>query len=260
MASYNMAIARCPWNVRAYYNRASVQQELTQFEKAIEDCNAVLSLNPTLYEIYSLRAWCYCAKGDYEQGRQDHAVAIHHERAHVDSIGAYFSLLIHFTGVDEIKQEINLVLNREKRKLEAIQQEIKQHLDELEDDIVKEERERRKADCIKTLKLTIRVAGDVNILTGDFQMAQIQLQELLNLGAQKGEFPFMDWMLGTLKIDSSKVAEPTKVKVIDMIDNCKTTNFSAYICSLRDIIRPTVGNRGTKKTENKRTFFIQYKM
>lgn len=60
---------------RAYFGRASFYFAVSEYEKAIDDLNSALRLDPNLPEGYRLRAMCYEKLGRAEEQRSDIAKA-----------------------------------------------------------------------------------------------------------------------------------------------------------------------------------------
>ncbi len=51
-----MSIAQHPHHVRAYYNRTTIWEDMRNWEKALEDYNAIIAINSKLCEVYYFRS------------------------------------------------------------------------------------------------------------------------------------------------------------------------------------------------------------
>lgn len=70
----DQAMSRNP-DSRAYFGRASFYFAMSEYERAIEDLNSVLRLDPNQWQGYRLRAMCYEKLGRTEEQRSDIAKA-----------------------------------------------------------------------------------------------------------------------------------------------------------------------------------------
>jgi len=57
--------------VEAYYNRGTAYAELGEYDRAIEDYNKAIELNPDLAEAYNNRGIAYAKLGEHDRARED---------------------------------------------------------------------------------------------------------------------------------------------------------------------------------------------
>jgi tetratricopeptide (TPR) repeat protein len=60
----------------AYNNRGGAYITIELFDKAIEDFNQVISIDPAYYEAYSNRGYAYYFRGQYDEAMKDYDRAI----------------------------------------------------------------------------------------------------------------------------------------------------------------------------------------
>ena len=85
---WDIAIASCPLNDRAYHSRGSAYATKGQHAKALPDFDKAIALNPRFVKAYSGRGIAYAGLGRYEEAIRDHTRAI---RLKPDSADAYNS-------------------------------------------------------------------------------------------------------------------------------------------------------------------------
>lgn len=74
--AYGEGLDHDPFNSILLCNRATCRSKLTQFERAIEDCNSALSVRPAYRKARLRRADCYAQLGKWEACIQDYEVMI----------------------------------------------------------------------------------------------------------------------------------------------------------------------------------------
>ena len=85
---YDEAIRLNPNDAIAYKNRGTAYRNLGQFERAIEDYAEAIRLNPNDAIAYYSRGTDYCNLGQFERGIKDYTEAIH---LNPDDVDAYYN-------------------------------------------------------------------------------------------------------------------------------------------------------------------------
>ena len=72
----------------AYVNRGDAYQLKGEYDRAIQDFDQVLQINPSLEEAYRGRGMAYADKGEYEHARRDlnKALALGYDRAEIGAL------------------------------------------------------------------------------------------------------------------------------------------------------------------------------
>jgi protein O-mannosyl-transferase len=85
---WDLCIAACPLNDRAYHSRGSAYATKGQYATALPDFDRAIALNPRFVKAYSGRGIAYAGLGKYEEAIRDHTRAI---RLKPDSADGYNS-------------------------------------------------------------------------------------------------------------------------------------------------------------------------
>jgi protein O-mannosyl-transferase len=85
---WDISIANCPLNDRAYHSRGNAYASKGEYATALPDLDKAIALNPRFVKAYSGRGIVYAGLGRYEEAIRDHTIAI---RLKPDSADAYNS-------------------------------------------------------------------------------------------------------------------------------------------------------------------------
>jgi tetratricopeptide (TPR) repeat protein len=192
---YTKSLQLCPHHVRAFYNRCLVYQEMRMPEKAIADIDHILTINPSLYEVYSLRGWSNVSLGRYEDAAADYRKSLP-RTAYMDHVvSAYIALLVCIGSMSEALTDVaSIIADNERdvaeftarqKTMSAEQQQEEGEFDAIDLSISDsdipdyEVNERRVKDLTSTLNLAHRVVGELSYIEGQWVAARTALDALV---------------------------------------------------------------------------------
>jgi tetratricopeptide (TPR) repeat protein len=109
---FNEAIQLNPNFERAYYDRGNAYIDKEEYDRAIQDFNEAVQLNPNAETAYYGRGYAYKKKGDYDRAIQDFNEAIqlnpNFERAYYDRGNAYIDREEYDRAIQDFNEAIQL--------------------------------------------------------------------------------------------------------------------------------------------------------
>jgi tetratricopeptide (TPR) repeat protein len=114
LENYDRSLSVCPYHVRAFYNRSLVRQEFGHFSKAISDIDRILSINPNLSEVYSLRGWSNVSRAKYVEAAVDYRNSLPRTSALDHVVSAYLDILVCIGHIDEAMEQSYLLYEQNK--------------------------------------------------------------------------------------------------------------------------------------------------
>jgi tetratricopeptide (TPR) repeat protein len=112
---YDQAIRINPNGVSGYYSRGSAYYKKGDYDRVIQDLNEAIRLSPKDTSLYDLRGESYKNKSDYDRAIQDFNEAIHlnpnFERAYFDCGNAYIDKDDYDRAIQEFDEAIRLNAN-----------------------------------------------------------------------------------------------------------------------------------------------------
>ena len=103
---YDKAIELNPEYAAAYYNRGNRYRDLGQHERAIEDYDSAIELGPELAEAYSNRGITYADLGQHEQAIENYDMILELDSEYES---AYYNKACSFALQNEVMKAVKLL-------------------------------------------------------------------------------------------------------------------------------------------------------
>eukprot|EP01127_Copromyxa_protea_P005301 TRINITY_DN1524_c0_g1_i3.p1 TRINITY_DN1524_c0_g1~~TRINITY_DN1524_c0_g1_i3.p1 ORF type:complete len:973 (+),score=284.52 TRINITY_DN1524_c0_g1_i3:7-2925(+) len=114
---FEKATEICPIYIQAYLNRAIVWKESDNMPLALQEYNKILTINPSITRIYSLRGQCHYVMGQYEQAFSDFATATISNKIESNVLSGLYKSLIHIQQLNLAEDFLKYVIRQIKTSL-----------------------------------------------------------------------------------------------------------------------------------------------
>jgi len=188
---FDMSTALCSYYLQAYYNRAIVCKEINNVERAVQEYDAILAINPNLSRINTLRAQCNYAMGQYDKALSDFLISLDGDKVETDTVMGMYKSMIRTKKLEQTLPILEKVCDRMRKTLEVVEERTNTELLPLKerekecsaDDLLRIEAKEKmlqkmKKDALDVLQISLRFSADLHLLLGQFKEAGKCVEEL----------------------------------------------------------------------------------
>eukprot|EP01121_Diplochlamys_sp_Union-15-3_P005486 TRINITY_DN15827_c0_g1_i1.p1 TRINITY_DN15827_c0_g1~~TRINITY_DN15827_c0_g1_i1.p1 ORF type:complete len:349 (-),score=33.77 TRINITY_DN15827_c0_g1_i1:67-1113(-) len=185
-----------PYHVRAHYNRTTIWEQRREWEKAISDYNAILSINPKISEAYLFRSKSYLQMGNIKKAIEDCRVTVTHKKSYVPALSYYLRLLFNETHIAQILEESTSLIEDIKIALKDAEDEVDDNnLNPDPDSVIHDITTRILSQKVKQVRLALslvyQLRAEIYFFKGNFLQAKEDYKSLVQYGLSSDKYPFL---------------------------------------------------------------------